>query len=237
MTLSEQSEGQPVATTKKKAAAKAPARRNVDKAFAKAGKQAKEIIEKTKASVAAQPHPEWLSERAAGASDTDYADGCRVRELREQGLAWWAIGNEMGLPGSGPSAATGKTGAGHARRLYKKAFGEYPRTHTEPRGEGKTAKARKEKAERVLGNAAEQLAVMTDTEACDYLAGKWIQWVAAVATAGEDAKADMKCKVGKAPKILEGKKGRFVTFNEPDAGSRSIYLASIHTVTTTEPRG
>lgn len=208
-----------MATTKK-----APAKRNVDKAFAKAGKQAKEIKAKAVKDIKALPHPEWLAERK-NCSDEEYAEGCKVRELRDQGLAWLAIGNEMGY-------SAGKTGAGQARRAYKKAFGDWPRTHTEPRGEGR--KAKRDKAERVKDEAVtEKLNGMTDTEAADYLAGKWIEWTA---TAGEGVSADLVCQVGKKPRISEGKHGRYVTFNEADAGSRSIYLKNIFTVSLTKPR-
>lgn len=52
-----------------------------------------------------------------------------VRVLREGGLAWWDLAHTLGLPGSGPSVATGKTGASYARRLYERAFGDRPRGH------------------------------------------------------------------------------------------------------------
>ena len=51
---------------------------------------------------------------------------CAVRVLRDGGVAWWQVAHSLGLPGSGGSATTGKSGAGLARRLYAKAFGQLP---------------------------------------------------------------------------------------------------------------
>jgi hypothetical protein len=66
-----------------------------------------------------------------------------VRHLRDtQGVAWWTIGQMLGLPGAGDSAATGKAGAAFSRKLYARAFGSAPRTQKE-RGTGDGAKRKK----------------------------------------------------------------------------------------------
>lgn len=52
------------------------------------------------------------------ASEEEKALGLRVKELRDGGMAWWAIGWELKLPGSADNVAQGKSGASKARRLY-----------------------------------------------------------------------------------------------------------------------
>jgi hypothetical protein len=47
----------------------------------------------------------------------------QVKELRDGGMAWWMIGQELGLMGKANSAVEGKPGASKARTLYKKASG------------------------------------------------------------------------------------------------------------------
>lgn len=64
------------------------------------------------------PRPEGMEER-------EWDTACAVRLLREGGMAWWQLAHALALPGSGDSVATGKSGASYARRLYKRAFGDY----------------------------------------------------------------------------------------------------------------
>lgn len=204
------------------AAARAPRKRNVDKAFADASKKAKDIKKTAVKAINDLPHREWLDERPAACTDDEWKIGCQVRELRETGMSWLNIGNEMGF-------SAGKTGAGQSRRAYKKAFGalpETPRSRASAEGGGR----KREKREVVHGNAVEKLAGMDDQEVEDYLANKKIKWNAVTLTSMEDTQVELECRVGRHPKVMKGKHGRFITFNEPDAGSRSIYLHAIHTV-------
>lgn len=56
----------------------------------------------------------------------------KVKELRDSGMAWWLIGQQLGLAGVAHSAseAEAKRGAGAARRLYAAANrGTVPRTN------------------------------------------------------------------------------------------------------------
>ena len=60
-----------------------------------------------------------------------------VKALRDGGMAWWVIGQKLGLAGQAASAADpeGKRGAGRARALYAQANrGEVPRTHAVRKG-------------------------------------------------------------------------------------------------------
>jgi hypothetical protein len=207
------------------AAAKTPRKRNVDKAQAEAGKKAKAIKKAAVKAIQDLPHREWLDERPSECTDEDWKTGCQVRELRETGMSWLNIGNEMGF-------SAGKTGAGQARRAYKRAFGSLPET-ARSRATPSEGGSRRKKAEVVKGNAAEKLALMDDHDVVEYLAGKVVKWT--TSTFGKDegmeyAPADMECKVGKRPVVYNGKHGRYISFNEPEAGSRSIYLHTIHTV-------
>jgi hypothetical protein len=62
-----------------------------------------------------------VAKRTRGPVDEKLA--AKVKKLRdEQGMAWWKIGVELSLPGSGP-LPKGKAGAGQARKLYKAANG------------------------------------------------------------------------------------------------------------------
>lgn len=207
-------------------------KRDTNKQQAAAGRQAKAIKAAAVKKVEDTPHKEWLDEKPEACTEAEWADGCRVRELREVGLPWWGIAREMGLAGSGDSAATGKTGAGGARRIYKKAFGSLPET-SRSRASTEGGGRKRQKREVTRGNAAEKLLAMDDQEVVEHLAGKYIYWTTSTlsASSGMDyTPADMDCRVGRRPVVATGKHGRFLTFNEPDAGSRSIYLHSIHTI-------
>lgn len=224
MTLSEQREkGHSMATR-----AQASQRKQSDATKqAKAAKAA--AVKGVKAKAAEQPHPEWREARPVNCSDADWAEGCKVRELRDTGLSWVHVGEEMGY-------APGKTGAGQSRRAYKKAFGSLPETARSAASANGNSPRKRRGGDAVRGDAAEKLVAMTDTELLDYLAGKWIKWMTNVITGDAEAvQADLMCQVSKKPKVAEGKYGRFIHFNEADAGSRSIYVDRIHTVSVTRP--
>lgn len=61
----------------------------------------------------------------------------RVKDLRDKGVAWWVIGQTLGLAGKATSASQpeAKRGAGAARRLYAAVNrGEVPRTQAPRKG-------------------------------------------------------------------------------------------------------
>lgn len=112
-----------------------------------------------------------------------------VRHLRDtQGVAWWTIGQRLGLPGAGDSAATGKAGAAFARKLYARAFGAAPRTQKErkapsfhkEKNEDRIALKKTPKAERVEMTRAGVSVIRedaTDTEIETMLSGgRTISW-------------------------------------------------------------
>jgi hypothetical protein len=133
------------------------------------------VAEATERIVAARPSPS-----AAGEPDPQ-----EVKRLRDSGMAWWVIGQQLGLAGSATSAADpeAKRGAGRARSLYAAANrGEVPRTH-KPRagatvrpsgpGRGGTVTARKEQ----LVNEGHVIPRdMTDEQVAALLVGRTIEW-------------------------------------------------------------
>lgn len=72
----------------------------------------------------------YEKDRDKKATDEQFKLGCKVRQLRDEGVAWWAIARDLELEGAGTSAATGKKGASRARQAYAKAFGSHPRSFT-----------------------------------------------------------------------------------------------------------
>jgi hypothetical protein len=86
-------------------------------------KQAKDNGEKA---TAAKPVAEAIIAKVATDVAEIHEQGKRVKELRDKGMAWWAIAHEMGLPGSASNVKEGKSGAARARALYRKTFGELP---------------------------------------------------------------------------------------------------------------
>jgi len=93
-----------------------------------AERKAREIVEQATAKVvAARP--------SQPSSPQDQAQECK--RLRDGGMAWWLIGQKLGLAGQAGSASEpeAKRGAGAARRLYAAANrGEVPRTQRQRAG-------------------------------------------------------------------------------------------------------
>lgn len=142
----------------------------VAKATKAGAAKAEVLIEKTKASVAASAD-----------------QGAEVKALRDSGMAWWLIGQTLGLEGAGNSAVTGKKGAGRARALYKKAFGEVPRSQA-VRGTGKASREKNETVKALKKTNKEDRkanvragihvleASMTDEEVIEAVRGRVIGW-------------------------------------------------------------
>ncbi len=109
-----------------------------------------------------------------------------VKALRDGGMAWWQIGQKLGLAGAASSAShpEAKRGAGAARRLYAAANrGEVPRTQRQragttpkpvgPASRGVPAYLRKEALVRD-GHVIPR--DMTDEEVEAMLVGRRIEW-------------------------------------------------------------
>lgn len=147
------------------------------KAEAKAAVQAAEIIEKATAKVAAT--------RTRTLSEEHLALAPKIKEYREQGVAWWIIGFKLSLPGSADNVKDGKSGASFARRIYASAYGEVPRTQsrgsrrTADRNEDVAAVKRQRKTDRVEAVRSGQSVLrdsMTDEEVVETLRGRVIGW-------------------------------------------------------------
>ena len=109
-----------------------------------------------------------------------------VKRLRDEGTAWWVIGQKLGLanPATSASDPEAKRGAGAARRLYASVNrGEVPRTQAQRRGttpkpqgpasRGVPAYLRKEALVRD-GHVIPR--DMTDEEVEALLVGRRIEW-------------------------------------------------------------
>ena len=94
---------------------------------ARINRKAEEVIEEAvERVVAARPSPSSPQDQAA-----------EVKRLRDGGMAWWQIGQKLGLaePATSASERAAKQGAGRARALYAAANrGEVPRSHAPRKG-------------------------------------------------------------------------------------------------------
>lgn len=113
----------------------------------------------------------------------DQAAECK--RLRDGGMAWWQIGQQLGLAGTAASAGDpeAKRGAGAARRLYAAANrGEVPRTHAprkgstpKPSGPGRSGTIAERKTMLVeQGHVIPR--DMNDEEVQALLVGRTIEW-------------------------------------------------------------
>jgi hypothetical protein len=100
---------------------------------ARIAKQATAIIEGAVTRVvAARPAVAIDPGKTVGVALNGQSDPQEVKALRDGGMAWWVIGQKLGLSGAASSASEpeAKRGAGRARALYAAANrGEVPRTH------------------------------------------------------------------------------------------------------------
>lgn len=111
----------------------------------------------------------------------------QVKALRAGGMAWWQIGYKLGLPGSADTVAKGKGGAAYARKVWKSAFGEVPRTQVRNGSRSKKAEKNTDvremretaKAERVVQVRAGQSVIAidkTDEEVLAMIDGRMLTW-------------------------------------------------------------
>lgn len=116
---------------------------------------------------------------------TGEASPQQVKELRDGGMAWWVIGQQLGLAGTASSASDpeAKRGAGRARALYAAANrGEVPRTHkpragatVKPTGPGRGGTVTSRKVQLVTeGHVIPR--DMPDEEVEALVRGRTIEW-------------------------------------------------------------
>jgi hypothetical protein len=184
-------------------------------------------------------------------SESNESDiAAQVVDMRDKGISWNAIGLDLGLVPDAGNPANYKSRAAAARRLYKQAKGALPpstRAPRAPREDGESPKRSRGGGgtKRIefapQGQAQEKLMSMEDEELVDFLKGRTIQWTIVIGPIGEFLEPsddhtgaeyhEQECVVGRTTvRVIQAPKGRAITFNEAEAGSRSIYLHRIHTV-------
>lgn len=213
---------------------------------ARIAKQATTIIEQaTERVVAARPAveeaaealAEWVQhgrEVKAADEQSGQPDPQEVKALRDGGMAWWVIGQKLGLAGAATSASEpeAKRGAGRARALYAAANrGEVPRTN-KPRagatvrptgpGRGGTVTSRKEQ----LVNEGHVIPRdMPDEEVQALLAGRTIEWAIDLArltgTTPESWGTDSKRWVTNDARVHVDPQWVYVSTDE-DSGERTV---------------
>lgn len=208
-----------------------------DKAEKQAASQAEAIVEKAVKKVRAK----------AEASDEEKALGQRVKELRDGGMPWWQIGFELGLKGSADNVKQGKTGASQARRLYRLAFGDVPRTQRQRKGPDETLagvsgkRRRNRNGDEVVKAEPGQPMFSPDTpdeEVLEALLGKAITWDMYVSDrhgkmqyAGTNEAIVNKSKPVRIEILLgtggDGTEDRVITFREAQDNSVPINLRGV----------
>lgn len=187
----------------------------------------------------AAPVAEAIIKKVSEDVAADHALGHQVKELRDKGMAWWAIGHELGLPGSGPNVASGKAGAARARALYKKTFGELP---------GDVAQ-RSTKASRAAGEAlvpvGRRKCVFSEEELADpeaivaRVVGKEIRWLGSTPYGFEPGAliTEREARVHReGVKITQNGHGPVINFRETVRGHReaqqwrSVYAQDVYDI-------
>jgi hypothetical protein len=148
-----------------------------DKANKKAKKKADEIVDKAVAAAVTKAATPKRGGLKPGEDDL----AAQVKELRDGGMAWWAVGQALGLKGAGDSATTGKGGAAQARRLYAAVNGgSYPRKQRmrKPADETLNGVQGSRKGDVVKATPGEPMFDKStmDEEVIDALKGKRIEW-------------------------------------------------------------
>lgn len=203
-----------------------------------AAEQATAIVADETAKVLAKrgTHAEMNAQRNPKCSDDDYALAVRVRELRAAGEAWWRIAQTLGLPGAGASAKQGKTGAAHARGLWKKAWGETYRDTSVQR------ETRAIKTERALTQPGRPyFGAEEDSYVVAAVTGHEIEWVTRVGAGDGVVCSIQRAEVSPEARVdvVQGPKGRVLRFYEiirdekgiPMVGPlRSVYIDRIERV-------
>lgn len=149
-----------------------------DKASKKAKAQADAIVAETVEKVK-------RTRRSREATDGDRETAAQIKERRDAGMAWWQIAHELGLPGSADNVTQGKSGASKARSIYKKVYGDYPKTQRMRRAPDETlAGANGTRTRNSSGHEVVKAVrgkpifsnSITDEELVTAIAGKKITW-------------------------------------------------------------
>lgn len=224
-----------------------------DKATAKAAAVVEQAIEETVAAIQGKPKRGELPAQYAAMAP-------QIKELRDGKVAWWMIGFKLGLPGSADSVAKGKGGAAYARKIYKSAFGEVPRTQVRDGSRSKKAERNPEvramretsKAERVVQVRAGQSVIspdLTDEEVLAMVDGRMLTWsinLANVDNQGDDFYDSTIGAFRGTTRVHGLGVDRCVDFREFDpsapvrergtpGGMRTVRVSAIHTIGKAQP--
>jgi hypothetical protein len=126
------------------------------------------MLAKAKETVARNKDAKGKWKRPEDMGKAEWKIACAVRIMREKGMVWWQLAYALGLPGSADALPKGKSGAGYARRLYAKAFGE------KPSGRVASTKGSATLAARVMGSFFRE--GQLDDEIISAVLGKKLIW-------------------------------------------------------------
>ena len=126
------------------------------------------MLEKAKETIARNKDAKGKWKRPEDMGKAEWKIACAIRIMREKGMVWWQLAYALGLPGSADALPKGKSGAGYARRLYAKAFGE------KPSGRVASTKGSATLAARVMGSFFRE--GQLDDEIISAVLGKKLIW-------------------------------------------------------------
>lgn len=157
----------------------------------------------------------WEEERREGVDDYTYDLAVEVRKMREAGAAWWRIAHDLYLPGHGPSAAQGKSGAAYARRLWQRAWGL---TYTNGEKAPRETRARRQERAVTREHRPYFAEDARETDIIKKILGQKLTWVARLGDAhGGVIISEQQAYVhpdARTIKIALGPQGRYVEFFE-----------------------
>jgi len=222
-----------VPTTKPKANGAA-----LDAAALKAEKIIAEIVEKIiekRGTDDVGTGDQWDDDRRDTVDDYTYDLAVEVRKMRVGGAAWWRIAHNLYLPGAGPSAAQGKSGAAYARRLWERAWGK---TYTDGEKAPRETKERKRERAVTTEHRPYFADTATDVQITNAVAGQEIMWFARVDTPSGAVISEQNATVHPDPrtiKIVLGPKGRVLEFYET-LDTAMLLIDPHQAITKTGPR-
>jgi len=197
-----------------------------DKAEKKAKKKAKQLVDLTTLKVMQQVdndgNPIGPEIPVSFEKTDDLAQ--QAKELRDGGMAWWMIGQELGLMGKANNAVEGKPGASRARALYKKASGgtlpptarsgKGPKPNRLERalGEGPRPRGRRGRDALLIEEGAKSMFTdeHSDEDIANMLRGKKITFLNSISGEADTVRVHAKSGV----EVIQARDGRAVQFRQ-----------------------
>lgn len=205
-----------------------------DKADKKAKKKARVLVDIATLEVMQQvdndgnpigdPIPVSFDKPKPKANEEDNSLALQVKELRDGGMAWWVIGQELGLQGKANSAVEGKPGASKARTLYKRASGgtlpptaragkgSKPNRLERALGEGPRPRGRRGRDALLIEHGATSMFTdeHTDEDIANMLRGKKITYINSISGEADTVRVHGKSGV----EVIQARDGRAVQFRQ-----------------------